>query len=115
MVAKSFPLKQICKKKFVRNIFRSKIFYGCKIISSKTGLEEKNFEKNFLVENSLFSKSFPKNQIYKNNFLRESSWLKMFYGCKIISQKTGLNYKLSYKFFGPTFFMVAKLFPRKQV
>ena len=73
MVAKSFPRKQICKKKiswkifnvenvlwlqnhFLENrfarkkflkIFWSIIFYGCKIISSKTDLQGKKFLKNF--------------------------------------------------------------------
>jgi len=50
-------------KKNFENIFWLKIFYGCKIISSKTGLNEKKFWEIFLVKN--------------------------FYGLKIISLKTG--------------------------
>jgi len=53
MVAKSFPQKQVYKKKKLRKIFWSKMFYGCKVISSKTGLQKKILT-NFLVENILW-------------------------------------------------------------
>ena len=39
----------------------------------------------------------------------------MFYGCKFISSKTGLNRKFNTKLFGRKFVMVAKSFPRKMV
>ena len=114
MVAKSFPRKQVPTKNFhqiflvenflrlqnhflgnrfdpkifIKNFF-SKIFYYCKIISSKTGLNQK------------FSSTF--------------FWSIIFYGCKIISSKTGFNQKSSTKIFWSKNFMVAKSFPQKHV
>jgi len=62
----------------------------------------------------MVSKSFPRKQVtikhFQHNFLVE-----MFYGCKIISSKTDSYKKFSKKIFGRKFFMVAKLFPGKQV
>ena len=42
-------------------------------------------------------------------------FVKIFYGCKIISSKTCSNPKFSNKMFCWIFFMVVKIFPRKQV
>ena len=144
MIAKSFPGKQVCKKKifgknfcrkflwlqnhflenrvtgksFLRKIFLSKIFYDCKIISWKTDLQDKYFWENFLVKIFLWlqnhflenrftaksflrkmfcrkffmiAKSFPGKQVCKKTFLGKRFWSKFFYGCKIISSKTGLQ------------------------
>jgi hypothetical protein len=101
-------------------IFWSKIFYGCNIISSKTGLNQ-NFSSKFLVENFLWLQNhflenrFEPKIIIKNFLVEKFLWLQnnflenrfeqkifikhflaeKFYGCKIISQKTGLNQKSS--------------------
>jgi hypothetical protein len=113
MVAKSFPREQVHTKIFIKfslvenflclhnyflenrslpkfssNFFWSKIFYGCKIISSKT-CSYQNFHQIFFVENFLLLQ----NHFLENRFLT----------------------KVSAIFFGRKFFMVAKSFPRKQV
>ena len=62
--------------------------------------------KNFLVENFLWLQ----NHFFGNRFEPKLFRSKIFYGCKIISLKTGLNQK----FFDLKFFMVAKSFPREQ-
>ena len=59
MVVKSFPRKQVW----------SKIRYGCKLISSKTDLQEKVFEKKYLVENFLFLQ----NDFLENRFTRKKN------------------------------------------
>ena len=83
MVAKSFPRKQVLIKKIVLKIFWPKMFYGCKLISSKTGSYQK-------YSSIIF-------------------WSKMFYSCTLISSKTG-----SYQTFWSKILMVANLLPRKQ-
>ena len=64
MVAKSCPLKHVSMKNIFEKKFLVEMFYGCKIVFSKTGLNEKKFAKNCFVES--------------------------VFGCKIISSKTGL-------------------------
>ena len=59
-------------------MFWSKIFYGCKIISSKTGLLQRFSSKIF--------------------------WLKIFYVCKIISSKTDSYKRFSSTIFGEMFY-----------
>jgi hypothetical protein len=49
MIVKSLPRKQVYKKKCLRKNFVD-IFYGSKMIFSKTALKTKNFKKNCLVE-----------------------------------------------------------------
>jgi len=82
MVAKSFLGKQVWRQKLFIKKFCSKIispisvskeklfeknvfgenFYGFKIISSKTGLQEKNLEKRFCRNTLMVVKSFPRNR-----------------------------------------------------
>ena len=142
MVAKSFPRKQVHNKNFhvkflveiflclqnhflenrftpkiFMNVFWSKTFYGCKIISSKTGSNQKLSMKYFWSKiyccklissrtgsHQIFSSKFLWSKIFclQNNFLEnrfepkifvKHLWSKMFVGCKIISSKTCLNNK----------------------
>ena len=77
-VAKSFPRKQVYTKHFHQNVLVEN-FYGCKIISLKTGFDLK-FSSNIFL-------------------------LKIFYGYKIIFSKTGFNPKnVLQSYFGRTFF-----------
>ena len=96
------------------------MFYGCIIISSKTGLQEENFWEKYLVENfiwlqnNLLENRYAWKKILEKNFSRiifvvakscfpkqvsmkkrfEKKFLvEMFYGCKIFFSKTGLNEK----------------------
>ena len=122
--------------KFSSNFFWSKIFYGCKFISSETGLI-KNFINNFLVEKFLwlqnhfrgnrfepeifYKKVLVENFCLHNQFLGNwietrnilLNFLKNFLWLQIISSVRGSNQEFPQKTFGRKFFMVAKSFPRK--
>jgi len=64
MVVKSFPRKPVRMKKNFEKIFWLKIFYGCKIISSKTGLNEKKIlRKRFGQEFLWFQNHFFENRL----------------------------------------------------
>ena len=124
MIAKSFPRKQVPTKNFhqhffgqnflllqhhfLENRFASKIymiifldehFYGCKFVSSKTGSYQK-FPSTFFWKKSLLSF---KNHFLENRFLPKIFikifWLKIFYGCKMISSYTGSYLKFSSNIF----------------
>jgi hypothetical protein len=88
MVANSFPRKQVPTTIFI---------------------------KFFLVENFLWLQ----NHFLENRFIPKFSsnffWSEIFYGCKIISSKTGSYQNFHQILFGRKFFMVAKSFSRKQV
>ena len=88
MVAKSFPTNQVCTKN-VHKIFWSKIFYGCKIVSSKIGSYQK-------FSSTIF-------------------WSKFFYSCKIIPSKQICDKTILRKIFSRNFFIVEKSSPRKEV
>jgi len=104
MVAKSFPRKQVYRKIiFEKNVLSktfydckiivlSKTFYDCKIISWKTGLQEKHFWEKLLGRNFfMIAKSFPRKQVYRKIIFEKKFLSKIFYDCKIISWKTGLQ------------------------
>jgi len=55
------------------------------------------------------------NHFIENRFELKIFWLKISYGCKIISLKTGFIRKCSPIIFGRQCFFVAKSFPRKEV
>ena len=135
LFAKSFPRKQVSTKNFHKTLFGSKFFYGCKTISSKTGLnhklsykffglkfwwlqnhflenrfEPKIFIKNFWSKIFYCSKSFPGKQVSTKNS-HQKFLVHNFYGGKIISSELNMNQM----YFGWHFFMVAKSFPVKQV
>jgi len=82
-------VENMFQQKISSNLFWSKMFYGCKIIFSKTG-------------------SF-------QNFHQIFFWSNIFYGCKIISSRTGSCQHFHQNFFGRKCFMVAISFSRKQV
>ena len=116
-------LEQVCTKHFLQKMF-GRNFYVCKIISSKTGYYL-NFSSNIFGRKFfVVAKSFPRKQVctktfhqhflvetflnLQNNFLENKFEpkvfinkfrLKIFYICKIISSKTGLNQKFWSKFF----------------
>jgi len=59
--------------------FWSKIFYRCKIISTKLSLEEKRFKKNFLIENFLrLQNNFLENSFAGKNIFVKHFWEKFF-------------------------------------
>ena len=94
IVAISFPRKLDYKKKIGGKFLLNCIFFFCKIISLKTGVQE-DFLK-FLVEYFFMaSKSFPRNQVYKkissNIFLENTLDQNLFSGSKNISLNTGLQ------------------------
>jgi hypothetical protein len=68
MVAKSFLKKTGFQEKMFEKNLLSKIVYGCKIISSKTALKTKIFEKKFLVDLFLWLQ----NHFLKNRFTRKN-------------------------------------------
>ena len=87
-----FPGSRIEPKIFIQ-MFWSKIFQGCKIISSKTGLNKKFSKKKcFGRKFLLLQNHFLENRFEPNIFIK-NCLVKMFYGCKIISSKTGLKEK----------------------
>jgi len=98
MIALSFPRKQVSAKNFQQNffgrkflwlqnhflisaktgsfqkfsskLFWSRIFFDCKIISSKTG-PTKNVQQNFLVEHILWLQNrFLENRFLQKNFMK---------------------------------------------
>ena len=81
-------------QKFSWNIFWSNIFCGWKIISRKY-VQTKNFQKHFWVENFLWLQ----NHFLENRFEWKISFPNFFvlnfYSCKIISSKTGFDQKFS--------------------
>ena len=122
-------------------IFRSKIFHGCKIISSKTGPYQK-FSKKFWSIIVMVEKLFPRKQVPTKNvqqiflrlkfiylmfaktFPRKQFPTKQFHENIVVENFLWLQNhflenmfqpKFSSNFFGRKFFMVAKSFPRKQV
>jgi len=97
MVANHF-LENRFLPKFSSNCFWSKIFYGCKIISSKTGSYQ-NFHQIILVENFLWLQNHFLENMFLPKFSSNFFWSKIFYGCKIISSRTG-----SYQHFHQIFF-----------
>ena len=105
IVAKSFPRKQVYtkyfgKKNFGRKQFSSKNVWS-RIFMGKFFVDEIH-SKTFRLKNlnNSWSKicmvgiSFPPKQSSSKHF-----WSKIFYCCKIISSKTGLNQKFSLKLF----------------
>ena len=139
MVAKSFPRRQVCTKYFPQK-FWSKLFYGCKIISSKTGSHQifsskkfwwifcfvaksfawklvctKNLHRKIMVENFLLLLNrFFENWFAPKIFIKKILF-EFFFCFKIISSETGLDQHFHQKNFGRKFFIVAKSFPRKLV
>ena len=126
MIAKSFPPKQIPIKKFW-----SKIFYDCKIISSKTGSYQKILVENFydckiissktgsyqkiLVENILFSQ----NHFLETRFLPKIPIKNFLVEHFLWSQNHFLENRflqqLSSTIFCSKIFLVANSFPPKHV
>jgi len=106
IVAKSFPQKQVLNKIFHQTFF-VEIFYGCKVISSGIGFNQKFSSKIFLLEIFMVAKSFPRKQDLKNIFIKQC-FVKIFYFCKIISSGIGLNQTFSSKVFWGKFFYDCK-------
>jgi len=70
MVAKSLPRKQVRIKNFHQN-FLVENFYGCKIITSKIGLN-RTFSLNFYGRKLLMvAKSLPRKQFGNKNFYQD--------------------------------------------
>ena len=116
MVAKSFPRKQVYRKIILEKNFLSKIFYDCKIISWKTGLQEKNFWEKCFGRNFLWLQNhFLENRFTGKSFLRKIFCRNFFMIAKSFPGKQVSKKKMFGKVFGRNFFMVAKSFPRKQV
>ena len=160
IIAKSFPRKQVPSKIFIKlflfehflwlqnhflqnrfvpkifiHIFWSKIFYGCKIISSKTGSYQKFSSNLFLVQNFLslqsqfleyisihnifiniffveifaVAKSFPQKQVPTNNFHGYFLGRYLFYCSIINSSKTVFNKKFSSNIFWSKIFYHSKI------
>ena len=82
-----------------------KIFHGCKMISLKTVLQEKN-EKNILVKNF----DLLQNHFLQNWFVDKNYWENFFKVAKSFPAN-----RFEDKHFWETFFKVATSFPRKQV
>ena len=130
------------------------MFYCSKIISSKTGLQERFLRKIFGRKFFMVGRSFPRKEVWQKILRKiigrkffmvakffplkylckkkfwKSFWSKIFFGCKIISSKTGLlekifsqkflwlqihflEYRFARKIFSRKCVMVAKSFPRK--
>ena len=86
-----------------------KIFYRCKIISSKTGSYQ-NFHKKFFGRKFfMVVKSFPRKQVPTKIFLSN------FFMVTSFPQKQVPIENIHQTLFSRNFFMVAKSFPRKQV
>ena len=117
MAAKSFPWKLVSKKKFFRNIFWGNIFIENFIWLQNHFLgnrEAKKKKKDF--GNILWSQyHFLENRFARKHFserlFQKVCLSKFFYGCKMISMKTGSRKKFLRIFF----FIVANSVPRKQV
>ena len=84
----------IVSKSYSRNFFLTNIFYGCKIGSSKTDSYQNISWTFFLVENFLsLQNHFLENKFAPKIFIKNV--LVVFYGCKIISSKAGLQEQCS--------------------
>ena len=156
MVSKSYPRKQVCAQKFhqkfwwlqnhflenryepeifIKNIWL-KIFYGCKIISTKTGLNQKFSSEMFCVENVLWLQNhFLENRFqpkifienlfqFQNHFHKNRFEQKIFIKNILVENflwlqnhflENRLRKKFLLKSFFRKFFMVVKSFPREQV
>jgi len=86
--------------------FVVELFYGCKIISSRTGLNPKLF---------MFAKSLPRNRFQPKISIKHFSVENFFMVAKSFPRKQFLIKNFHEKFLDPKFLMVAKSFPRKQV
>jgi hypothetical protein len=80
--------KTCLNQRFPPNIFGFKIFFGCKIITSKTGLNQKFFVGFFLWLQNNFLGTWFAPKIIMKNFSVEN-----VYGCKILTSKSGLKKK----------------------
>jgi hypothetical protein len=100
-------------------MFWSKNFYSCKIISSKTGLQEKEFlekyfEEKFLVKNLLWLLNhFLENWFARKN-IREKFFVDIFYGYKIIYWNTSLQEKIEKKIFSIIFYVCKTISAKKR-
>jgi len=103
IIPKSFSRKHVCKKefweKFCEKDFLVEIFYGCKIISSNTGLQGKMFEKNILCKFFIVAKSFIGKHVWRQNFLRQMFGRQFFMVAKHFLQNRFENKKFKEKFF----------------
>ena len=88
-------------RKFFWENLSVEIFYRWKIISSKTGLQEKMFWEQFFVENFLILRNnFMENEYASKTFLRNIIWWKIVCCSKIISSKTSSGHFWRENFFG---------------
>ena len=71
-----------------KNFLVETFFYGLKIISSKIGYYQTFSTKCFGRKFFMVTKSFPRKQIHTITF-QQNFWSKIFYGCNIISSRTG--------------------------
>jgi hypothetical protein len=92
------------QKKMFEKIFFCKNFFDCKIICLKTGLKTKIFWSKFFYGFKIISKK----KMFEINF-----WWKVFYGCKIISFENRVARKNVWEIFFRKLFMDGNLFPRK--
>ena len=107
-------LENMFWRKTYWEIFFVVIFYCCKFISSKTGLNKiAKFSWSIVICFKIISW---KTGLQEKNILRNFFCSKIYYCCKIISPNTGSEEQICWEnSFGRQFFMVAKSFPRKQV
>jgi hypothetical protein len=96
MVAKSLPRKQVRIKNFHQN-FLVEIFYGCKIVTSKTGKNQK-FSSTFFGRKVLWLQNYYLENRFKPNIFIKILWSKIAYGCKIFTSKTILKQKFLSRF-----------------
>jgi hypothetical protein len=72
-------------------------FYACKIVVSKSGMNNKFSSKFIGRKFFMVAKKFSRKLVCTQNFY-EKFLVKNIYGCKIVTSKPGLNKKLSSKF-----------------
>ena len=88
-------------KTFHRNFLVAN-FYGCKIISSEIGLNQK-FPFTFFWLNFLLCQNHFRGIRFEPKICIEVFWTKIFYSCKIISWGIAWNWIFSSKIFGRKF------------
>ena len=92
-------------------VFWTKIFYGCKIISWGIGVNQIFSSKVSGRKFLLLQNHLPGERTEPKIFI-EIFWSQIFYGCKIISTEIGLNQQFPFTFFFTKFCIVSKSFPR---
>ena len=135
MLAKSFPRKQVCTNNFHQEFFGRRFYMVANSFPRKQ-VTTKNVHQTFLIEIFLllqnhflenrlppkifinfffgwklfmFGKSFPRKHV-PTKISSKILWSIIFYGCRIISSKSGSYQKFSWKIFIQTFLWMQNYF-----